>query len=159
MSPVRKTVNMLYDGFMSSEYEFLESRAVHCDFYGMNVVSEEDISRLTSIYQSLICTCGVKKEMLENCFKTNRLDALIRVYFCDEQLTIGRTYLPSRENQVDELPLPNPDACPNCSAPGFITEQHRTSPPDCSMCYAIICKRCSARRQDAYVCNACRGHA
>ena len=152
-----KTVDTLFNGIQKSDYDFLGQMPVIHDYYGEAGTCEADIERMTMIYEMLILRCGVKKEIIENCFKTNRLDALIRVYLCDETLTIGNTYIESRENPIEKLPLPNPDACPNCNTPGFITQQRQTSPPDCGRCFSIICTRCSARGDGTYVCNNCRG--
>ena len=54
------------------------SLPVLVDYFG-NARSEEEISIVLGLYQVLLKKKGVTEELLENCFRSNRLNDLVHV--------------------------------------------------------------------------------
>jgi len=151
----KKTIDILYDGIKKSNYEF--NISVWHDYYGMNI-NKDDENKLTIMYKSLILHRGVKKNMIENCFKTNRLDDLLNLFFGNRKtFTIGETYMVDDNYDIELLPLPDLDKCPSCDSIGYQSEDNMTQPPDCLKCFNIICKKCSKYNSSSYsyVCHRC----
>jgi len=99
----RKTINLLYDGIKNYDYSFESSMAVQFDYYGINIDNVER-SSLTEMYTYIIHEHNVSRELIENCFKTNRLDELIDFYI-QKNFVIGNTYIIGEP--IQELPIGN----------------------------------------------------
>lgn len=126
-----------------------------CDFFGEAINDNENIQDLFYIYKFLIQYQLVDKNLLHNCFLTNRLDELIIKKF--EHISnkntykyfqniykIGSTYI--GYSNVENLTIYN-DNCPHCSSIGFFTQLNwnlgdNFFGADCEFCCKKICKIC-----------------
>lgn len=147
-----KTIDVLFAAVKEDDAH-LSPGAIN-DYFGYkNMLNGEDLHIIYSIYNDLIKTKGVTKELIENCFFTNRLDELIHTkskhhksgYYkllCDKPIVIGNTYI--GESDVEPLPIIDDDHCPSCEAPGYVTENQNISfmSPDCYKCGTYMCKLC-----------------
>ena len=163
-----KTIDLLFESILNGA---LIHPAVIADYFG--IPNEDNYSTIYGIYEGLIKHKSVPKVLLENCYKTNRLDELIHqkythhkskyyVEFTNKNIKIGKTYFNFVEEDneddylIDELPILTDDYCSSCNTIGYITKKNYKllypslssceeypAPPDCFECGNIICKMCS----------------
>ena len=168
-----KTIDTLFNSILTGG---LLHPAAITDYFGDQ---NEDIhfNTIYGIYGGLIKYKGVSKLLLENCFKTNRLDELIHkkythhksgyyADFVDKKVEIGDTYFNFGEeemdiSQIDEMLILDDDHCPSCSTCGYYTKKNHElvhdAPPDCFKCENMICKMCSNfdEKEGACICYKC----
>jgi len=139
--------------------------AIEDDFFGEKY-EDENFGLMYGIYYGLVKSkrC-VSKELLYNCFITNRLDELIHkkythhksnyyITFCEKNIVIGNTYYnfededeEDHENTIEMMEITTDDFCPTCGSIGYYTNENYMVPsensPDCYFgCGNIICKKC-----------------
>lgn len=162
---MRKTVDVLFAAVKEDDNEI--SPGTINDYFGYkNLLNREDLQIIYSIYTDLIKRKGVTKELLENCFFTNRLDELIHTkskyhksgyyqQFCEKNITIGKTFI--GESEVDEMPITDDNHCPSCDTEGYITENQNINfmAPDCILCGKYMCKLCVVIEESAGICLKC----
>lgn len=160
-----KTIDGLFDAIKCDDMTL--SRGVLNDYFGQaNIQDHSKIKVIYGLYSGMIKIKGVSKEVFENCFFTNRLDALIHkmatyhksgyyLQFCVQQITIGSTYM--GDSGVAPLPIKNDDYCPSCETVGYITQNHNITfmAPDCVQCGTFMCKACVRVCDDVGICPAC----
>ena len=120
---------------------------------------------------------GVTAETFHKCYLTNRLDELIhKKYthkksgyynkFVEKKIIIGNTYEDLRApedrddddepEEVEDFEIFDDDHCPSCNNAKYYTDNYITdAPPDCPLCFKMICKLCShfSKEECANVCN------
>jgi hypothetical protein len=162
-----KTIDLLFD-YIRGNIEKLPS-PVYFDYFGIDNICNENEDTILGVYTGLIREKGISKELLENCFKTNRLDELIHQKhkfhvtvryhkFCVKKMTIGKTYTENGED-IQKLEILDDDHCPSCLKVGYITRENCNGAAgriyDCGSCFKIMCKLCSHYNDDegTYFCN------
>lgn len=176
-----KTVDLLFETILN---DTIIHPAVIVDYFGIHN-SDDNYSTIFGIYEGLIKYKGVSKVLLENCYKTNRLDELIHkkytyhkskyyTEFVNKNIKIGETYLNlevednEEDSRIDEILTD--DYCSSCNTIGYITKKNYKilypsssscekcpAPPDCFNCGNIICKMCSNydKTEEAFICYKC----
>lgn len=165
-----KTIDLLFDA-ISKDTSIIAP--VFADYFG--VENDNHYGIIYGIYKGLIKYKGVSKQLIENCFLTNRLDELIHkkyTYhksgyyedFCKNNIKIGNTYFNLEEDNVDDnnkLTIHTDDYCPSCDIIGYYTKTNyklnEFAPPDCFKCGNFICKLCSNydKNDDICICYKC----
>ena len=166
---MQKTVDVLFSDVENGRP--ISHDAVIDDYFG--ICSTDDERIIYGVYQGLIVHKGVSKILIENCFKTNRLDMLIHLKytqvksgyyneFVSRNIKIGKTHF---EFEVDstqggqEMPITTDDYCPTCNSIGYYTRQNAVSdsPPDCFDCGNYVCKLCANYddKKEALICYKC----
>lgn len=119
------------------------------------------------LWSGLIKNKGVTKELAENCFKTNRIDLLVKAknkykpstYFNDylnSKSKLGGVFMQTRSvRSPEQLPIYDDNHCPSCNCANY--NENIISPPDCPGCYKIICKECGIynKKNDYWECKYC----
>lgn len=167
---MHKTVDLLFEYVRKCDIEEEQKlpNPVYFDYFGIDNICNENEDIILGLYIGLIKHKGIPKELIENCFKTNRLDKLIHQKykfhgsdyydkFCEKHITIGNTY--NENSEVDELEILDDDHCPSCSQVGYITKENCNGVAgriyDCGSCFKFMCKLCSHYNDDegTYFCN------
>jgi hypothetical protein len=135
--------------------------AIEFDFFGISY-DNKNFEIMYGIYSGLIKFKGVSRELLYNCYITNRLDELIHkkytnhkskyyVDFVKKNIVIGDTYYSvgdeseseSEEDELEKIEITTDDFCPTCGSVGYYTNKNYVEPLDCFFgCGNIICKKC-----------------
>lgn len=165
-----KTAHILYNNVLNGLS--IDHPAIIDDFFGENV-SDEKYRIIYGLYEGLIKSKDVSKELLYDCFITNRLDELIHkkytfhssIYykqFLEKNIAIGRTFYDlssdddeDNDNDNDKLQkqeILTDDFCPNCSSEGFYMKTNLISDnaPDCFYCHKTV-----GETEQIYHCNKC----
>jgi len=171
-----KTIDLLYETILNDD---IIPSPVIADYFGFHNSSDDNkYSIIYGVYQGLIKCKGIPKQMLENCFMTNRLDELIhkkyihhksKYYedFVNKNITIGETYFNLEEDSTNieniyKIPILTDDYCPSCNLVGYYTKHNSklvySSPPDCFKCGTFICRFCSNydKKEISYICYKCQ---
>ena len=132
------------------------------DFFG-NARSEEEISIVLGLYQVLLKKKGVTVELLENCFKTNRLNELAHAkhhhgksgYYkefilknIDLRTVTCLDPLPVEEH----MPILTDDYCPICNVKGYYSKEHLML-MQCLRCLNWMCRMCNTETDCCVLCN------
>ena len=107
-----KTIDLLY---MSVYYDELVCVPVMHDYFGIH--NKDHIQLIYGLYVGLIKHMEVPKNIIENCFLTNRLDELIHLRyterrsdyyreFLEKNIRIGNTYYPDPDSDDEIISLP-----------------------------------------------------
>ena len=147
------------------------------DFFGIDstkqfiIEEQQKINILYGIYYGLLKIKYCDMQILDKCFKFNRLDELILEKFkynksgyytklIKEKIKIGKTYNIGMFNDNNDFiddekniiyknfKIFNDDHCPCCNNSGYITEKknleyHNGIVPDCKKCFIPMCIYCS----------------
>ena len=68
------TIDILFDNILKLDDLQELSHQVICDYFGIQ--NKENMYIIYGIYRTLIIVKGVSKQLIENCYLTNRLDEL-----------------------------------------------------------------------------------
>jgi hypothetical protein len=72
---MNRSIDLLYDN-INNGYLAILDKSVLNDYFG-NQINPEHNEIIYGVYESLIILKGVSKNLIENCYMTNRLDELI----------------------------------------------------------------------------------
>jgi hypothetical protein len=165
-----KTIDLLFKSILNGD---AINTPVITDYFGIhNAIDDNKYSIIYGIYEGLIKYKGISKDLLENCYMTNRLDELINkkythqksnyyLNFVINHISIGETYFNFDDNQQEKMVILTDDYCSSCNTFGFYTKQNYkleyNSPPDCFKCGNNICKMCSNydNKDKAFICYKC----
>ena len=138
------------------------SLPVLVDYFG-NAKSEEEISIVLGLYRVLLKKKGVTGELLENCFRSNRLNDLVHAKhyhgksgyyneFCKKKIDL-RTVTCLDPIPIEEhMPILSDDYCPICNVKGYYSKDLfillqciRSSNWMCRMCNteSDMCVKCN----------------
>jgi hypothetical protein len=174
-----KTIDLLFKNILTGDR--IHSAVIH-DYFGIhNAIDDNKYSIIYGIYAGLIKYKGISKDLLENCYMTNRLDELIhkkytyhksKYYesFINKNISIGETYFNLDDNQQKKMIILTDDYCMSCNTFGYYTKQNYKilypslqnyldcpAPTDCFICGNNICKMCSNydNKEQAFICYMC----
>ena len=163
-----KTIDLLFDAIYKDT--IIIEPVLH-DYFGIE--NDNYYGIIYGIYKGLIMYKGVSKQLIENCFFTNRLDELIHkkyTYhksgyyenFCKNNIKIGNTYFNYLEDdENNKLIINTDDYCPSCDTIGYYTKNNHKlnelAPPDCYVCGNFICKLCCNydKNNNTFICYKC----
>jgi hypothetical protein len=138
---------------------------VYADFF--RTKNNDDFETLYGLYKGLIRYRGVSDELLNKCLLSNRLEELIHKkyknrssgYYNNFKIMLENGYrldgFMSGKNK-EAFEIYDDDHCPNCNAQNYIGNY--VSPPDCYICFKIICTKCSKYNRKKYG-FACMKHS
>ena len=146
------TAQELYDSCLHDEFP---SIPVLVDYFGNSISSLPRQGVVLGVYQGLVECKGVTVELLDNCFRTNRLNELVHAKFKNKQSGYYRKFC---ELQIDlrneahlsdgeesRMEILDDDFCPNCLREGYITEEFGKGYIDCEKCLQLMCEHCYGR--------------
>lgn len=165
-----KTIDLLFKSILNGDSI---NTPVIADYFGIhNAIDDNKYSIIYGIYEGLIKYKGISKDLLENCYITNRLDELIHkkythqksnyyLNFVINHISIGETYFNFDDNQQEKMVILTDDYCSSCNTFGYYTKQNYklgyNAPPDCLKCGNNICKMCSNydNKDKSFICYKC----
>ena len=143
------TAQELYECCLRDEFP---SIPVLVDYFGNSISSLPRQGVVLGVYQGLVKTKGVTVELLESCFRTNRLNELIHAKFKHRQSGYYRKFCELGIDLNNEalwdarkerrLEILDDDFCPNCLHEGYVTEQFGSGYIDCERCLQLMCAHC-----------------
>ena len=143
---MNKTVDLLYDN-INNGYLAILDKAVINDYFG-NQINEENNDIIYGVYESLIVLKGISKNLIENCYLTNRLDELIfkkHIHvktdyynlFIKNKIIIGATFF--YDNKTKAINIHDDNHCPSCNVNNYL----ELTSHECYKCLNTICNLCS----------------
>ena len=142
------TAQDLYDCCLRDD---LPSLPVVVDYFG-DAVGMKNQCIVLGVYQGLVKTKGLTVELLENCFRTNRLNELVHEKhkhrqsgyyrkFCEAGINLETKSCWESEDE-ERMAILDDDFCPNCEKEGYITEKNGKGYIDCERCLQLMCELC-----------------
>lgn len=140
---MNKTIDLLFHN-IHNDYLSILDKSVIDDYFGCQ--NDDNNNIIYGIYEDLITIKGISKKLIENCYMTNRLDALIYIknihkksiyyeLFQKNNIKIGKTFF--YDNKIEPLKLYDDNHCPCCNINNYINNG------ECSICLNSICNFCS----------------
>ena len=158
---MNKTVDLLYDNINNGYLAILDKSVIN-DYFG-NQINNDNHDIIYGVYESLIVLKGISKNLIENCYMTNRLDELIYKkhihvktdyynLFNKNNIKIGATFF--YDNKVKPLDIYDDNHCPSCNVNNYL----ELTSHECYKCLNTICKLCSYydETMNIYNCNKCQ---
>lgn len=171
---MKRTIDILFD------YNCKITFGVHHDYIGIHnnddiQENEDEENKTISNYNIILGLYrglqhkGISKDLIHNCFQTNRLDKLMHnkytfntsgyyEMFKEKNIKIGNTFYDLRSSEdeydeIEEMELFDDDHCPNCNKIGYITNKNSLAfiqniDNDCGCCGKMLCKYCSVPMLD-----------
>jgi hypothetical protein len=157
---MNKTVDLLYDNINNGYLAILDKSVIN-DYFG-NQINEENNDIIYGVYESLIVLKGISKNLIENCYLTNRLDELIYKkhihvktdyynLFIKNKIKIGATFF--YDNKTTPINIYDDNHCPSCNANNYL----ELTSYECYKCLNSICKLCGYydNKLNIYNCHKC----
>ena len=151
------TAEILYDCCLS---DVIPPLPVLSDYFG-SARGVPEICVVLGVYQGLIKQKGLTKELLENCFRTDRLNELVHMKYMHRK---SGYYKQFRDLGIDlhtntmltcdtePMPIFDDDFCANCQTEGYLTENNRAGHIDCETCLQLMCRFCYGKDGDCIKC-------
>jgi hypothetical protein len=159
----------------SFDDDIIPNNAVLVDYWGDNINNNDNTYIIYGVYKGLYQK-GVTYDLFHTCFLANKLDELIhKKYkhnqseyyrtFLHKNIIIGDTYYdlnpPDYSNDPHDtsFEILDDNHCPSCHSPGYLSNNRIiNAPPDCSVCYKMICKVCSYYDNNNFlnICSQCQ---
>jgi hypothetical protein len=172
---MNKNIDLLFTYVKQAGYFDVEelTPSVLIDYFGYeNIDNNTNLNILLALYIGLIKHKGISKQIIENCFMTNRLDEMIHkkythnkssyyINYCVKNIKIGNTYVNNETISIEELNILTDDYCSNCCKIGYITQNNCNGDAgriyDCCKCFQFICNQCShySNEKMSYICINC----
>ena len=145
---MQTTAQDLYNCCLRGEMPTLP---VIVDYFG-DAKGMKNRCTVLGVYQGLVKTKGMTVELLENCFKTNRLNELVHEKykyrqsgyyrkFCEAGINLDTKSCLDPETE-ERMAILDDDFCPNCEKEGYILEKHGKGYIDCETCLQLMCEFC-----------------
>ncbi len=143
---MNKSIDLLYDN-INNGYLAILDKSVLNDYFGnqTNLANNEIIY---GVYESLIILKGISKNLIENCYMTNRLDELIYKkhihnktdyykLFNENKIMIGATFF--YDNKTTKIDIYDDNHCPSCNSTNYLNLKSY----ECYKCLNTICELCN----------------
>ena len=157
---MNKSIDLLYDN-INNGYLAILDKSVLNDYFG-NQINPANNEIIYGVYESLIIFKGVSKNLIENCYMTNRLDELIYKkhihnktdyynLFNENKIIIGATFF--YDNKTTKIDIYDDNHCPSCNSLNYLDLKTY----ECYKCLNTICEICSYydEKSKIYTCNKC----
>ena len=157
---MNKSIDLLYDN-INNGYLAILDKSVLNDYFG-NQINPANNEIIYGVYESLIILKGVSKNLIENCYMTNRLDELIYKkhihnktdyynLFNENKIIIGATFF--YDNKTTKIDIYDDNHCPSCNVNNYL----KLSSFECYKCLNTICELCNYYddKLNIYTCNKC----
>ena len=157
---MNKSIDLLYDN-INNGYLAILDKSVLNDYFG-NQINPEHNEIIYGVYESLIILKGVSKNLIENCYMTNRLDELIYKkhihnktdyynLFNENKIIIGATFF--YDNKTTKIDIYDDNHCPSCNS----LNPNNLKTYECYKCLNTICELCNYydEKLKIYTCNKC----
>ena len=158
---MNKSIDLLYDN-INNGYLAILDKSVLNDYFG-NQINPANNEIIYGVYESLIIFKGVSKNLIENCYMTNRLDELIYKkhihnktdyynLFNKNNIKIGATFF--YDNKTKLINIYDDNHCPSCNSKNYLELKKY----ECYKCLNSICELCSYNDEimNIYNCNKCK---
>ena len=155
------TAKILYDCCLRDECPPIP---VVVDYFGNSLDSEMKQGLVLGVYEGLVKTKGVSVELLDNCFRTNRLNQLVHEkykrrpsphykMFCKASIDLNASCALLEETEGNGMKIYDDNFCPNCETEGYITERFGAGYIDCEKCLQLMCQHCCGDYGKCKTCN------
>lgn len=157
---MNKSIDLLYDN-INNGYLAILDKSVLNDYFG-NQINPANNEIIYGVYESLIILKGVSKNLIENCYMTNRLDELIYKkhihnktdyynLFDENKIKIGATFF--YDNKTTKIDIYDDNHCPSCNS----LNPNNLKTYECYKCLNTICELCNYydEKLKIYTCNKC----
>lgn len=155
------TARLLYDCCLRDEFPPIPALV---DYFGNTLDSEMKQGIVLGVYEGLVKTKGVSVELLDNCFRTNRLNQLVHEkykhrpsqyykMFCNANIDLDSTLALIEEVEENGMKIYDDNFCPNCETEGYITERFGAGYIDCVKCLQLMCRHCYGEKGKCVGCQ------
>ena len=137
---------------------------VLADYFGDAFLEEDKSNIVFGVYRGLVIRLGVKADLLDNCFLSNRLNELVHAkykyqptgyykQFCDARINLRSHCAIKPIRKTKWLPIYDGDHCPGCNSEMYVTQDLKGDFIDCPKCFMLMCKNCCHDNSD--LCKKC----
>jgi hypothetical protein len=157
---MNKSIDLLYDNINNGYLAILDKLVLN-DYFG-NQTNPANYEIIYGVYESLIILKGISKNLIENCYMTNRLDELIYKkhihnktdyykLFNENKIMIGATFF--YDNKTTKIDIYDDNHCPSCNSTNYLNLKTY----ECYKCLNTICELCNYydEKSKIYTCNKC----